>query len=396
MADRFDFAVIGAGIVGLATATAISRRHPQASIVVLEAEERVGFHQSGHNSGVLHSGLYYTPGSLKARLCVEGRRRMVEFCEENGIAHDVTGKLVVALDRREAARLEKLHERAIANGLSGVRWLQAGEWHDIEPHIFGLAALHVPEAGVADFPAVVRRLAEKLPGEVRTSWRVVAIRRHEGRWHIGSESGVVVADRFVACAGLQADRVAELAGATPPVRIVPFRGEYFALGGRSEKLVRHLVYPVPDPRFPFLGVHFTRRIDGTVEVGPNAVPALGRHHYRGTAPNWAEFWETLRTPGFLRLALRYAPTGVAEIFRSRSARLYGRAAARLLPALDTADLAPAGAGVRAQAVSPDGRLVDDFSLLRQENALHVLNAPSPAATASLAIGDHIASLLDDA
>lgn len=395
MADRFDYAVIGAGIVGLATATAIHQRHPQASIAVLEAEDRVGLHQSGHNSGVLHSGLYYTPGSLKARLCVEGRRRMVEFCEDNGIAHDVTGKLVVALDQKEVTRLERLHERAHANGLQGVCWLERGEWYDIEPHIAGRAALHVPEAGVADFPAVVRRLAEKLPGDVRTSWRVASIRRQGGAWEVAGDHGAILAGRLVACAGLQADRVAEMAGATPPVRIVPFRGEYFALTGPSEKLVRHLVYPVPDPRFPFLGVHFTRRIDGTVEVGPNAVPALGRHHYRGTAPDWREFIETLRSPGFLRLALRYAPTGIAEIIRSRSARLYGRAAARLLPALDTSDLTVAGAGVRAQAVSPDGRLVDDFSLLRQENALHVLNAPSPAATASLAIGERIAALLDE-
>lgn len=395
MAERFDYAVIGGGIVGLATATALHERHPQASIVVLEAEDRVGRHQSGHNSGVLHSGLYYAPGSLKARLCVEGRRRMVEFCEDNGIAHRITGKLVVALDAREVDRLRKLHERANANGLAGVRWLERGEWYDIEPHVAGRAALHVPEAGVADFPAVVRRLAEKLPGEVRTSWRVTSIRRRGGSWHIAGEAGQVEAGRFVACAGLQSDRVAEMAGATPPVRIVPFRGEYFSLTGPSERLVRHLVYPVPDPRFPFLGVHFTRRIDGTVEVGPNAVPALGRHHYRGAAPDWGEFRETLRTPGFLRLAFRYVPTGTAEIVRSRSARLYGRAASRLVPALETSDLEPAGAGVRAQAVTPDGRLVDDFSLLRQESALHVLNAPSPAATASLAIGDHIASLLED-
>ncbi|HLU30642.1 MAG TPA: L-2-hydroxyglutarate oxidase [Acidimicrobiia bacterium] len=394
MSDRFDFAVIGGGIVGLATATALSDRHPGAAIAVLEAESEVGVHQSGHNSGVLHSGLYYTPGSLKARLCVDGRRRLLEFCATHEIDHRVTGKLVVALDRQEVIRLERLHTRGNANGLVGIERLGRGEWAHIEPHIIGVAALHVPEAGVVDFPQVVRKLADQLKGEVFTRFRVTSIRRHGSHWELAGPAGHIVADRFVACAGLQADRVARLAGAEPPVRIVPFRGEYFSLTGPSEKLVRHLVYPVPDPRFPFLGVHFTRRIDGVVEVGPNAVPALGRHHYRGVRPDWGEFRQTLATPGFARLAFRYAPTGISEIVRSRSARLYARGARRLLPALATEDLAPAGAGVRAQAVSPDGRLVDDFSLLRQQGALHVLNAPSPAATASLAIGEHIAGLLD--
>lgn len=394
MSDRFDFAVIGGGIVGLATATALSDRHPGAAIAVLEAESEVGVHQSGHNSGVLHSGLYYTPGSLKARLCVDGRRRLLEFCATHEIDHRVTGKLVVALDRQEVIRLERLHTRGNANGLVGIERLGRGEWAHIEPHIIGVAALHVPEAGVVDFPQVVRKLADQLKGEVFTRFRVTSIRRHGSHWELAGPAGHIVADRFVACAGLQADRVARLAGAEPPVRIVPFRGEYFSLTGPSEKLVRHLVYPVPDPRFPFLGVHFTRRIDGVVEVGPNAVPALGRHHYRGVRPDWGEFRQTLATPGFARLAFRYAPTGISEIVRSRSARLYARGARRLLPALATEDLAPAGAGVRAQAVSPDGRLVDDFSLLRQQGALHVLNAPSPAATASLAIGEHIAGQLD--
>lgn len=392
MSDAFDVAVIGGGIVGLATATALTRR--SISVVVLEAAPALATHQSGHNSGVLHSGLYYVPGSLRARLCVEGRRQMVDFCVEHGIDHKVTGKLVVATTDAELDRLDRLHTRGTANGLRGIRRLAPGQWNDIEPNIVGRAALHVPEAGVTDFAAVTRKLAELLEGEVRTEWPVRSINRRGEKWQLGGPAGSVTAARLVACAGLQSDRVAMMAGAEPPVRVVPFRGEYHRLVGRSEKLVRHLVYPVPDPRFPFLGVHFTRRIDGTVEVGPNAVPAIGRHHYRGARPDLGEFLETLGTPGFGRLARRYLGTGVAEAVRSRSRRLYAVAARRLLPDLATEDLEPGGAGVRAQAITPDGRLVDDFAIVRQDGALHVLNAPSPAATASLAIGEHLAAMLD--
>lgn len=394
MSEDFDVAVIGGGIVGLATATALTRRRPGIKLVVLEAASEVGAHQSSHNSGVLHSGLYYAPGSLRARLCVEGRRRMVDFCADNGIAHQVSGKLVVATTETEVERLDALHSRGNANGLRDIRRLERGEWNHLEPNIAGLAALHVPEAGVTDFAAVTATLAEQLEGEVRTGWAVQSIARRGDEWHLAAAPGSVRAGQLVTCAGLQSDRVAEMAGADPPVRIVPFRGEYHRLVGPSEKLVRHLVYPVPDPRFPFLGVHFTRRIDGTVEVGPNAVPALGRHHYRGARPDLPEFVKSLATPGFARLAGRYLGTGVSEAVRSRSRRLYAASARRLLPALVTEDLEPGGAGVRAQAITPDGRLVDDFSIVRHEGALHVLNAPSPAATASLAIGEHLAAMLD--
>lgn len=392
MTVRADVVVIGAGIVGMATAAALSRRRPGASIVVMEASHRVAAHQSGNNSGVLHSGLYYAPGSLRARLCVEGRRAMVEFCRGHDIPMEVTGKLVVATTDVEVDRLDELERRGTANGLVGLRRLGPGEWDDVEPNVVGVSALHVPEAGVADYAEVNRALVDELEGEVWLGARVESIRRVGSGWEIGHAGGVVSADRFVACAGLQSDRVAELAGEEPPVRIVPFRGEYHALEGDSEKLVRHLVYPVPDPRFPFLGVHFTRRVDGTVEVGPNAVPAIGRHHYRGTPPDFREFGRTLATKGFLRLASRYAVTGLAELVRSRSRRLYARAASRLVPGIEASDLRPAGAGIRAQAVTPDGRLADDFVILRREGAVHVLNAPSPAATASLAIGDHIAAI----
>lgn len=394
MPERFDVAVIGGGIVGLATARALTRRRPGIKVVVLEAAASVGVHQSGHNSGVLHSGLYYTPGSLKARLCVDGRRAMVEFCAENDVAHEVTGKLVIATRENEVARLDNLAERAQANGLMGVRQLSPGEWSEIEPHASGIAALWVPEAGVTDYQAVTETLAARLDGEVRTTWPVRGMRKQGTAWDLTNGDTVVRAERVVACAGLQADRVAEMAGVEPPVRIVPFRGEYYGLGGKSERLVRHLIYPVPDPRFPFLGVHFTRRIDGTVEVGPNAVPALGRHHYRGVRPDFKDFAKTLATPGFARLAARYMVTGITEMVRSRSTRLYGAAARSLVPAIKSSDLAPAGAGVRAQAVTPDGRLVDDFSIVEADGAFHVLNAPSPAATASLAIGEHIAARVE--
>ena len=393
MTVQADFAVVGGGIVGMATATALSRSHPGASIVVMEAAHRVAAHQSGHNSGVLHSGLYYAPGSLRARLCVQGRRAMVEYCRSRDIAMEVTGKLVVATSEAEVGRLDELERRGTANGLEGLARLAPGEWDHIEPNIVGVSALHVPEAGVADYAEVNRRLVDELEGEVWLGARVESIRRVGDHWELGHADGTLQADRFVACAGLQSDRVAEMAGAEPPVRIVPFRGEYHELTGASEKLVNRLVYPVPDPRFPFLGVHFTRRVDGTVEVGPNAVLAIGRHHYRGTRPDLRELGQILTTPGFWRLASRYGGTGATEMVRSRSRRLYARAARRLLPQLDTSDLRPGGAGIRAQAVTPEGRLADDFIIVRQEGAVHVLNAPSPAATASLAIGEHIAAML---
>lgn len=390
---RFDHVVIGGGIVGLATATAITRRFPGAQVAVLEAAHQLAAHQSGHNSGVLHSGLYYAPGSLRARLCVEGRARMVAFCADHGIDHQVTGKLVVATSPDEVGRLAELERRGTANGLAGLRRLDPSEWTEVEPNVAGVQALHVPQAGVADYAAVTRALAGELDGEVRLGSPVQAITRKGDQWHLDTPEATVVAARFVACAGLQADRVARMAGVEPPVGIVPFRGEYHALTGRSESLVRHLIYPVPDPRLPFLGVHFTRRVDGTVEVGPNAVLAVGRHHYRGAKPDLRDFAHTLRTPGLMRLAGTYLGTGLAELGRSRSRRLYAHAARRLLPALATGDLVPAGVGVRAQAVTPQGTLVDDFSLVEQDGSIHVLNAPSPAATAALALGDHIVALL---
>lgn len=396
MGDRriYDVAVVGGGLVGLATARALGDLRPGADLLVLEKEADVAQHQSGHNSGVVHSGLYYKPGSLKARLCVEGREAMYEFCERAGVAARQSGKLVIASHPSEIERLDELERRGRANGLRGIQRLGPSDIAQIEPHAVGVAALHVPEAGVADFPGVAAHLASQIRDAGGTIHTGSAVRTIEHREH--GVDVVAGEERFstgtlINCAGLHSDRVAAMAGVRSPIRIVPFRGEYYTLTDDAADLVRTLVYPVPDPRFPFLGVHFTRRIDGRVEVGPNAVLALGREHYRGTAPNWGDVRETLAHAGFRRLALRHWRAGTKEMMNSRSRRLYSRLAARLVPEVRMEQLGTGGSGVRAQAVAPNGSLVDDFVFERAGSTVHVLNAPSPGATASIAIGRHIAS-----
>jgi L-2-hydroxyglutarate oxidase len=390
---RFDVVVVGGGLVGLATARALTDRFEGISLAVLEKEDGVAKHQSSHNSGVVHSGLYYRPGSLKAGLCVEGRRVLYDLCEAEGIACEQSGKLVIATDPSEIPALEELQRRGTANGLRGLRRVGPEEIEDFEPEAVGVAALHVPEAGVVDYPALAEHQARALAdsgASVITAAEVTAIS------HTGNGVSVVAGDRsfsarvLVNCAGLQSDLVASLAGVEPAVRIVPFRGEYYKLTQEAESLVRTLIYPVPDPRFPFLGVHFTRRIDGSVEVGPNAVLALGREHYRGAKADWTELRSILAYPGFRRLAWRHWRSGTAEMLNSRSTRLYARLARKLVPALRREHLVPGGVGVRAQAVDRSGSLVDDFVIERAGNTVHVLNAPSPGATASIAIGTHIA------
>ncbi len=391
--QRFDVCVIGAGLVGLGVARALVDRMEGISVLVLDKEDRVAAHQSSHNSGVVHSGLYYKPGSLKARLCVEGREETYEVCEANGIAVRRCGKLVIASHDSQLGALDELERRGKANGLTGLERLGPSGIRDHEPEATGVSALYVPDAGVADYEALASHHARSLEsaGAVVLTGRAVTAIEH------GAEGATVVAgDRFhvravVNCAGLQSDRVARLAGVTTPIRIIPFRGEYYRLAPDRAGLVEALVYPVPDPRFPFLGVHFTRRVDGTVEVGPNAVLALGREHYRGAPPDWSDVWETLGSRGFRRLAMRHWLSGTKELMSSRSRRLYARLARSLIPATRGEDLLPGGAGVRAQAVSPDGGLVDDFVIEEVGNTLHVLNAPSPGATASMAIGRHVAA-----
>lgn len=392
----YDVCIVGAGLVGLAVGRALMERHEGISLLVLEKEDRVAAHQSSHNSGVVHSGLYYRPGSLKARLCVEGRDEVFRVCGAEGIPFRRSGKLVIASDRSEIAALDELELRGRANGLSGLVRLGPQGIRDIEPEAVGLEALHVPEAGVADFPALAAHLASRLTAggaDVATGRAVSAIEHGASGVAVTAGGERFAAKLLVNCAGLHSDRVAALAGIEPPVRIVPFRGEYYRMQEPAAGLVRALVYPVPDPRFPFLGVHFTRRIDGTVEVGPNAVLALGREHYRGSSPTWSDVREVAGTPGFRRLAATHWRAGLGELVRSKSARLYARQARRLVPAVRRADLLPGGAGVRAQAVARDGSLVDDFVIEEAGPTVHVLNAPSPGATASLAIGRHVATIV---
>ncbi len=390
-----DVAVIGAGIVGLATAFALERRFPGLDVLVVEKEGKPGQHQTGHNSGVIHSGLYYRPGSLKARLCVEGRQRMLEFCEEAGVPVGSYGKLVIATREAHRAALETLWERGRANGLSGLEKLGPDGIRSVEPHATGIAALWVPETGVTDFAAVAERIGDRLGGMIQTDTKIDSISFKTEGVQLGAGEKSFDAKVLVNCAGLHADRIARLAGVNTSIRIVPFRGEYYTLRRGSEDLVNGLIYPVPDPRFPFLGVHFTRKLNGTVEVGPNAVLALAREHYRGTPPSVRDLWDMMSFPGFWRVVGRYWRTGTEEMWHSLRVSSYARQARSLVPDLRDDDLEKSFAGVRAQAVARDGRLLDDFEIITTDNTVHVLNAPSPAATSSLAIGEHIANLVGD-
>lgn len=393
MSAPFDLAVVGGGVVGLATARELLRRFPGASLVVLEKEADWAAHQTGRNSGVIHSGIYYKPGSLKARFARDGSRSMIEFCAEHGIAHEVTGKLIVATSPEELPRLSALEERGRAHGLA-VERLEGAGLKEREPHVEGIAGLWVPSTGIADYRAVARTLARLVAaagGELRTLVRVTGARDLGDRHVLETSSGSVEARVLVNCAGLHSDRVARLAGARPGARIVPFRGEYFELVPHRRGLVKGLIYPVPNPDFPFLGVHFTRGVDGGVHAGPNAVLALAREGYRKTDLDLADLAETLAFRGFWRLAARHAGEGLREAWRSASKAAFVRSLQRLVPGVRAEDLVPAAAGVRAQALAPDGRLVDDFLIVEGPRAVHVCNAPSPAATASLEIGRAVAA-----
>lgn len=388
--------IVGGGLVGLATAWRLLEKHPALAVTLLEKEPQVGAHQSTHNSGVLHCGLYYKPGSAKARLAVRGIRQMIAFCRAEAIPHEVCGKLVVAAQAEELPRLEELLRRGAANGLQGLRWLEPAEMRQLEPHVGGLAAAHVPEEGIVDYRAVCDRLAARVQergGRIVTRARVTRLSRHGTEWVAVTPAEEFTAEVLVNCAGLHCDRVAELAGERREVRIVPFRGEYYRLRPERQDLVRHLIYPVPDPKFPFLGVHFTRLIHGGVEAGPNAVLAFAREGYTRTTVNLRDLADALTFPGLWRFLARHPEMVRTELAQSFSRARFCRALQKLVPDVRPEDLAPGGAGVRAQAMTPTGELVQDFHLLRRDQALHVLNAPSPAATASLAIGEEIVSAL---
>lgn len=390
---RCDVAVVGGGLVGAATAMALAERG--TAVTVLEAEDRLGAHQSGHNSGVIHSGLYYKPGSLKARLCVEGARALYQLCEEEGIAHERCGKLVMATETEELPRLDELERRGHANGLTGLRRLRAEEIAEVEPHAKGIAALHLPSTGIVDYKGVVQAYGRRIQakgGQVLTGTRVTGVRANGSGLVVETTRGAVSAKRLVNCAGLQSDRVARLCGAQPDVRIVPFRGEYYELVPGKRDLVRGLIYPVPDPRFPFLGVHLTKMIKGGVEAGPNAVLALKREGYRWTDVSFRDTLEVAGWPGTWALAARFWKIGAYEVWRSLMKSAFVRDLQRLVPAIRSEDVYRAGAGVRAQALERSGALVDDFRIVESPNAVHVLNAPSPGATASIAIGRQIAEM----
>jgi len=386
--------VIGGGLVGLGSAWQLLRSGRVSRLTLLEKEARVGAHQSTHNSGVLHAGLYYKPGSLKARMAVEGIREMTAYCQEKNIPHEICGKVVVAVDGSEVPRLRELESRGQANGLQGLRWLGREELRAIEPHAAGVAALHVPEEGIVDYAAVCDALRGDIAamgGQIVTGAAVRGLRETPDGWIAQTPAGEFDGDFIVNCAGLQCDRVCRLAGGNPTDRIIPFRGEYYKLRTESARLVTNLIYPVPDPKFPFLGVHFTRLIGGGIEAGPNAVLALAREAYRKTQWNMRDMADALSFPGLWKFLARHPRMAWEEGARSLSRKLFCRSLQRLVPELREEDLSPGGAGVRAQAISPEGELVQDFRLVPGRRALHVLNAPSPAATASLAIGRHIAA-----
>jgi L-2-hydroxyglutarate oxidase LhgO len=389
--------VIGAGIVGLAVARRLAEVEPGIELTVLDKESQVGVHQTGHNSGVAHAGVYYTPGSLKAKLCRRGIELLKPYCEQRGIAYDECGKLIVARDADELGRLDEIERRATANGVPGLRRLGPPEMVEIEPYVRGVAALHSPTTAIVDFPAVARAYADDVRaagGTLRLGYEVAAIERRNGEVRVRSSAGDELAfDRLVVCGGLHSDRLAQMAGEGREPWIVPFRGEYYKLVPERRDLVRGLIYPVPDPAYPFLGVHFTRRVDGGVDIGPNAVLAFKREGYRRTDFSAADLLDVLRSQGFRRLARKHWRMGAQEMWGSLSKRAFVARARDFIPALTAADVEPAQTGVRAQALDPDGSLVDDFRITRAGGLVLVRNAPSPAATSSLAIAEYVADQL---
>jgi L-2-hydroxyglutarate oxidase len=391
-----DIVIVGGGIVGLATALRLKEQKPELDIAVLEKEDSIARHQTGNNSGVIHSGLYYAPGSLKATNCIRGYHMLLDFCKENDIPYDLCGKVVVATRQSEIPALEKLYQRGVANGLSGMKYLTAEQIKEYEPHCTGIKGIFVPQTGIVDYKVVAQKMAAKFQnagGKIHTGKKVTAIDVQENETIVYCGDEKFAAKLMVNCAGLFCDKIAEMAGQDPGMRIVPFRGEYYAIKPEKASLVRNLIYPVPDPNFPFLGVHFTRRISGEIEAGPNAVFAFRREGYKKTDFKFSEFWNSISWKGFRKVAAKYWQTGLGEYYRSFSKKAFTKALQQLVPSVQMDDLEPAGSGVRAQACSKDGGLIDDFFIKEAPGCIHVLNAPSPAATSSLSIGQTISELV---
>jgi L-2-hydroxyglutarate oxidase len=396
MSNIFDIAIIGGGIVGAATGMSL-QKDKKLNVVVIEAEDKLAFHQTGNNSGVIHSGLYYKPGSLKAKNCIEGRELMYRFCEENNISHDHCGKIVIATNDYEVAALHELEKRGRENGLKGLRRISADEIKEYEPHAAGILGLHVAETGIVNYTAVTEKYAEIIKetgGEIRTSTRFNRLIKKNGELIIETNRGEIKTRVLVNCGGLQSDRVAIKCGIKPNLQIIPFRGEYYNLVKEKENLVKNLIYPVPDPKFPFLGVHFTRMIKGGAEAGPNAVLSFKREGYKKSDFSFADIMQMLTYKGFWLMAAKHYRMGINEFYRSYNKNEFVRALRKLIPEINNDDIYPGGAGVRAQALEPDGKLVDDFRIIEAENMVHVLNAPSPAATASISIGRTIAEIAE--
>jgi len=386
-----NITIIGAGIVGLATAYQIQKRNPDIKILILEKENDVAIHQTGNNSGVIHSGIYYKPGSLKAKNCLRGYSMMIDFCNQNNIKYDLCGKVIVASDSDELPALQNLFDRGNENGLQGLKFLSPEELKEFEPHVNGIKGIFVPQTGIIDYTEVSKKLAEiivKNGAEIRFGEKVVSIQKGM-QVKITTTANQYFSDVLISCSGLFSDRIAKMTEEKIDVRIIPFRGEYYKLNQAKQHLVKSLIYPVPDPNFPFLGVHFTKQIDGGVEAGPNAVFAFKREGYKKSDFDFLDLYESLSWRGFQKVAFKYWQVGLGEFYRSYSKSAFVKALQKLIPEIQSEDLTEGGAGVRAQACSYDGKLVDDFYILEKENIFHVLNSPSPAATASLSVGEYI-------
>lgn len=384
--------IIGAGIVGLATALQLKIKYPESSIQILEKENDVAKHQTGNNSGVIHSGIYYKPGSLKAKNCVSGYKMLLDFCDKNDIEYNLCGKVIVAANKSEAEYLKTLYRRGVENGLENLKMLSEAELKEYEPYVNGIAGIHVPQTGIIDYKVVSDKMKEILLDkgvEIKFCEEVIGIESYDSKQIIKTKTNSYETDFIISCAGLHSDRVASLTEENLDVRIIPFRGEYYKLKNSAKHLVKTLIYPVPDPSFPFLGVHFTNLINGGVEAGPNAVFSFKREGYTRTSFNFKDTIQSFTWPGFIKVAKKYWRTGFGEFYRSFSKKAFIKALQKLIPQISENDLMPGGAGVRAQACDKTGGLIDDFYLIKKENIIHVLNAPSPAATASLAIGEYI-------